>query len=164
MGIAGKDVDIRVSTVPTQFGERIVMRLLDKTATVLDLAQVGLSGHNLALVEQLIQKPNGIVLVTGPTGSGKTTTLYSALTRINTPDLNILTVEDPIEYQLSGLGQMQVNPKINFTFASGLRAILRQDPDVVMIGEQGVAATAEDVVRRIENIGLVELVNLFLGI
>lgn len=141
--IAGRDVDIRVSTVPTQFGERIVMRLLDKTATVLDLEQLGIEGRNLQIVEKLIQKPNGIILVTGPTGSGKTTTLYSCLARINTPDLNILTVEDPIEYQLQGIGQMQVNPKINFTFANGLRAILRQDPDVVMVGEIRDTETAE---------------------
>ena len=141
--IAGKDVDIRVSTIPTQFGERIVMRLLDKTATVLDFEQLGVTGRTRELVERLIQKPNGIVLVTGPTGSGKTTTLYSCLSRINTPDLNILTVEDPIEYQLAGIGQMQVAPKINFTFASGLRAILRQDPDVVMVGEIRDAETAE---------------------
>ncbi len=141
--IAGKDVDIRVSTVPTQFGERVVMRLLDKTATVLDLEQIGLRGKNLHAVEQLIKRPNGIILVTGPTGSGKTTTLYSCLSRINTPELNILTVEDPIEYQLQGIGQMQVNPKINFTFASGLRAILRQDPDVVMVGEIRDTDTAE---------------------
>lgn len=141
--IAGKDVDIRVSTVPTHFGERVVMRLLDKTATVLDLRQIGLGGSNLEIIDKLIRKPNGIVLVTGPTGSGKTTTLYSALATINTPELNILTVEDPVEYQLNGIGQMQVNPKINFTFASGLRAILRQDPDVVMVGEIRDAETAE---------------------
>lgn len=141
--IAGKDVDIRVSTIPTQFGERVVMRLLDKSATVLDLEQVGITGKTLETVERLIRKPHGIVLVTGPTGSGKTTTLYSCLTRINAPDLNILTVEDPIEYQLEGIGQMGVNPKIGFTFASGLRAILRQDPDVVMVGEIRDAETAE---------------------
>ncbi len=141
--IAGRDVDIRVSSIPTQFGERIVLRLLDKSATVLELPQVGLTGRKLSLVEKLIQKPNGILLVTGPTGSGKTTTLYSFLSKINTVDLNILTVEDPIEYQLDGIGQMQVNPKINFTFASGLRAILRQDPDVVMVGEIRDAETAE---------------------
>jgi general secretion pathway protein E len=141
--IAGREVDIRVSTVPTQFGERIVMRLLDKTATVLDLEQLGIEGDNRTAVERLIQKPNGIILVTGPTGSGKTTTLYSCLAKINTPDLNILTVEDPIEYQLQGIGQMQVNPKINFTFANGLRAILRQDPDVVMVGEIRDTETAE---------------------
>lgn len=141
--IAGRDVDIRVSTVPTQFGERVVMRLLDKSSTVLDLGQIGIRKSILEKLEKLIQKPNGILLVTGPTGSGKTTTLYAALSRINTPDLNILTVEDPIEYQLDGIGQMQVNPKIDFTFASGLRAILRQDPDVVMVGEIRDAETAE---------------------
>jgi general secretion pathway protein E len=141
--IAGRDVDIRVSTIPTQFGERIVMRLLDKTGQILGLEQVGIEGKTLQNVLKLINKPNGIVLVTGPTGSGKTTTLYACLTRINTPDLNILTVEDPIEIQLEGIGQMQVNPKINFTFASGLRAILRQDPDVVMVGEIRDTETAE---------------------
>ena len=141
--IAGRDVDIRVSTVPTQFGERVVMRLLDKTATVLDFEQLGITGRTREVVDKLITKPNGIILLTGPTGSGKTTTLYSCLTRINTSDLNILTVEDPIEYQLEGIGQMQVNPKINFTFANGLRAILRQDPDVVMVGEIRDLETAE---------------------
>lgn len=141
--IAGKEVDIRVSTVPTQFGERIVMRLLDKSGAVLDLDQLGISPKVLDAMKRLIQKPNGIILVTGPTGSGKTTTLYAGLTYINKPDLNILTVEDPIEYQLDGVGQMQVNPKIDFTFASGLRAILRQDPDVVMVGEIRDTETAE---------------------
>lgn len=141
--IAGKDVDIRVSTVPTQYGERIVMRLLDKSATLLDLSSIGLEGKNLKNIKNFIKKPNGIILVTGPTGSGKTSTLYSCLNEINTPELNILTVEDPIEYELAGIGQMQVNPKIDFTFASGLRAILRQDPDVVMVGEIRDAETAE---------------------
>ncbi|MCB0335257.1 MAG: Flp pilus assembly complex ATPase component TadA, partial [Bdellovibrionales bacterium] len=141
--IAGNEVDIRVSTVPTQFGERVVMRLLDKSANVLQLEQVGLGGRNLKVIRNLITKPNGIILVTGPTGSGKTTTLYSCLAEINNPELNILTVEDPIEYQLNGIGQMQVNPQIGFSFASGLRAILRQDPDVVMLGEIRDAETAE---------------------
>jgi general secretion pathway protein E len=141
--IAGKDVDIRVSTVPTQFGERIVMRLLDKAGAVLDIQQLGIEKNNLDMIVKLLSKPNGIILVTGPTGSGKTTTLYACLTNINKPDLNILTVEDPIEYQLDGIGQMQVNPKIDFTFASGLRAILRQDPDVVMVGEIRDTETAE---------------------
>jgi general secretion pathway protein E len=141
--IAGKEVDIRVSTVPTQFGERIVMRLLDKTGAVLDIHQLGIEKRNLDMMVKLLAKPNGIILVTGPTGSGKTTTLYACLTNINKPDLNILTVEDPIEYQLDGIGQMQVNPKIDFTFASGLRAILRQDPDVVMVGEIRDTETAE---------------------
>lgn len=141
--IAGKDVDIRVSTVPTQFGERIVLRLLDKSSTKLELVHLGMNPGNFEKISDLIKKPNGIFLVTGPTGSGKTTTLYACLAQINTPDLNILTVEDPIEYQLDGVGQMQVNPKINFTFASGLRAILRQDPDVVMVGEIRDSETAE---------------------
>lgn len=141
--IAGKDVDIRVSTVPTQFGERIVMRMLDKSSVVLDLEQLGMAPDKLKILENLITRPHGIILVTGPTGSGKTTTLYACLTRINTPKLNILTVEDPIEYQLDGVGQMQVNSKINFTFAAGLRSILRQDPDVVMVGEIRDADTAE---------------------
>lgn len=141
--IAGKDVDIRVSTIPTQFGERIVMRLLDKAGAVLDIQQLGVEKKNLENIVKLLSKPNGIILVTGPTGSGKTTTLYACLTYINKPDLNILTVEDPIEYQLDGIGQMQVNPKIDFTFASGLRAILRQDPDVVMVGEIRDTETAE---------------------
>jgi general secretion pathway protein E len=141
--IAGKDVDIRVSTVPTQFGERIVMRLLDKAGAVLDIQQLGVEKNTLDNITKLLAKPNGIILVTGPTGSGKTTTLYACLTSINKPDLNILTVEDPIEYQLDGIGQMQVNPKIDFTFASGLRAILRQDPDVVMVGEIRDTETAE---------------------
>jgi len=141
--IAGKDVDIRVSTVPTQFGERVVMRLLEKGGEVLNLEQIGMSKDTIDTLNRLIAKPNGIILVTGPTGSGKTTTLYACLARINTPELNILTVEDPVEYQLDGIGQMQVNPKINFTFASGLRSILRQDPDVVMVGEIRDAETAE---------------------
>jgi general secretion pathway protein E len=119
------------------------MRLLDKTGAVLDLEQLGIEPRNLSMLKKLLDKPNGIVLVTGPTGSGKTTTLYACLTYINKPDLNILTVEDPIEYQLDGIGQMQVNSKIDFTFASGLRAILRQDPDVVMVGEIRDAETAE---------------------
>jgi general secretion pathway protein E len=119
------------------------MRLLDKGGAVLDINQLGVEKRNLDNLLKLLSKPNGIILVTGPTGSGKTTTLYACLTNINKPDLNILTVEDPIEYQLDGIGQMQVNPKIDFTFASGLRAILRQDPDVVMVGEIRDTETAE---------------------
>jgi general secretion pathway protein E len=119
------------------------MRLLDKTGAVLDIQQLGVEKRNLDGLVKLLSKPNGIILVTGPTGSGKTTTLYACLSYINKPDLNILTVEDPIEYQLDGIGQMQVNPKIDFTFASGLRAILRQDPDVVMVGEIRDTETAE---------------------
>ena len=133
--IAGQDVDIRVSTVPTRYGERIVMRLLDKSKVLLDLNTIGLSQTNIDILQKLIRKSHGIVLVTGPTGSGKTTTLYSCLSEINSADKNILTVEDPVEYEIPGIGQMQVNPKIDFTFASGLRSILRQDPDVIMVGE-----------------------------
>lgn len=133
--IAGQDVDIRVSTVPTRYGERIVMRLLDTSQIKLDLELLGLSPKNKSWIQKIIQKSYGIILVTGPTGSGKTTTLYTALSCINSEDKNILTVEDPIEYELKGVGQMQANPKIGFTFASGLRSILRQDPDVIMVGE-----------------------------
>jgi general secretion pathway protein E len=133
--LAGKEVDIRVSTVPTAYGERVVMRLLDRSATVLKLDELGLNGHKLELVDTLIHQSHGIILVTGPTGSGKTTTLYAGLSRINSTDKNIITIEDPIEYQLHGVGQIQVNPKIDLTFANGLRSILRQDPDVIMVGE-----------------------------
>lgn len=141
--LAGKDVDIRVSTVPTSYGERVVMRLLDKTTTVLHLEQLGLVGNKHELVNKLIKQSHGIVLVTGPTGSGKTTTLYACLAKINTVDKNIITIEDPVEYQLQGIGQIQVNPKIDLTFASGLRSILRQDPDVIMVGEIRDSETAE---------------------
>lgn len=133
--IAGQDVDIRVSTVPTRYGERIVMRLLDKSKGALNLSSVGFDPTIHENIKKLIQKTYGIFLVTGPTGSGKTTTLYACLSEIHSVDKNILTIEDPIEYELAGVGQMQVNPKIDFTFASGLRSILRQDPDVIMVGE-----------------------------
>jgi len=141
--IAGKDIDIRVSVLPTAHGERVVLRLLDKSAVLLDLEQLGLGGERLEAFKSLIRRPHGILLVTGPTGSGKTTTLYAALSRINSRDVNIITVEDPIEYQLQGIGQIQVNPKIDLTFAAGLRSILRQDPDVIMVGEIRDAETAE---------------------
>jgi len=141
--IAGREVDIRVSVVPTSHGERIVMRLLDKTSTLLKLEDIGFSGDKLKTFSRLIHNPHGIILLTGPTGSGKTTTLYAALTRINSPDKNIITVEDPIEYQIKGIGQIQVNPKINLTFANGLRSIVRQDPDVIMVGEIRDLETAE---------------------
>jgi len=141
--LAGKDIDIRVSIVPTAFGERVVMRLLDKATTVLQLEELGLAGMKLDLVHKLIKQSHGILLVTGPTGSGKTTTLYAALSKINTNDKNIITIEDPVEYQLHGIGQIQVNPKIELTFASGLRSILRQDPDVIMVGEIRDLETAE---------------------
>ncbi len=133
--IAGKDIDIRLSTVPTSFGERVVMRLLDRSSILLGLDDIGFLGDKLERMERLIRRSNGIILVTGPTGSGKTTTLYAALSRINSPDKNIITIEDPVEYQLKGIGQIHVNPKIDLTFANGLRSILRQDPDVIMVGE-----------------------------
>jgi general secretion pathway protein E len=140
---AGKDVDLRVSVLPTSHGERVVLRLLEKENRLLNLSEMGFSKERLTVIHQLIQLAHGIILVTGPTGSGKTTTLYAALSHINSPDKNIITVEDPVEYQLLGIGQMQVNPKINLTFAAGLRSILRQDPDVIMIGEIRDRETAE---------------------
>ncbi|MFI3245250.1 MAG: type II secretion system ATPase GspE [Ferrimonas sp.] len=133
--IGGRAVDVRVSTMPSSRGERVVMRLLDKNQSVLNLEQLGMSGAIRERFNVLIRRPHGILLVTGPTGSGKSTTLYAGLTEINSRDRNILTVEDPIEYELEGIGQTQVNAKVDMTFARGLRAILRQDPDVVMVGE-----------------------------
>lgn len=141
--IAGRAVDVRVSTMPTSHGERVVLRLLDKQSARLDLTDLGMEEHVLALMTKLIAVPHGIILVTGPTGSGKTTTLYAALTALNNPTRNILTVEDPIEFDLPGVGQTQVNYKVDMTFAKGLRAILRQDPDVVMVGEIRDLATAQ---------------------
>jgi len=141
--IAGRAVDVRVSTMPTSHGERIVLRLLDKQSARLDLAQLGMLPHTLQLLKTILAMPHGIMLVTGPTGSGKTTTLYAALTTLNSNTRNILTVEDPIEYDLPGIGQTQVNYKVNMTFAKGLRSILRQDPDVVMVGEIRDLETAQ---------------------
>ena len=141
--VGGHAVDVRVSTMPTSHGERVVLRLLDKKSARLDLAELGMEPNTLALMKKLIAIPHGIILVTGPTGSGKTTTLYAALTALNNQTRNILTVEDPIEYDLSGIGQTQVNYKVNMTFAKGLRAILRQDPDVVMVGEIRDVDTAQ---------------------
>ena len=141
--IAGKVVDVRVSTIPTAKGERVVMRLLDKEQVLLDLIDLGFARKELDQLEHLIRRPNGIILVTGPTGSGKTTTLYGCLNTINTPEKNILTAEDPVEYELRGIGQMQVQPKIGLSFASGLRSFLRQDPDVIMVGEIRDHETAE---------------------
>ncbi len=141
--VAGREVDVRVSTMPSSNGERVVLRLLDKQAGRLDLSHLGMAPEELARLQDIIMKPHGIILVTGPTGSGKTTTLYAALTQLNDKSRNILTVEDPIEYQLEGVGQTQVNTKVDMTFARGLRAILRQDPDVVMVGEIRDLETAE---------------------
>ncbi|MEM7610031.1 MAG: GspE/PulE family protein, partial [Myxococcota bacterium] len=133
--IKGKIIDVRVSTIPTAKGERVVMRILDKANVMLDLTDLGFAKRDLDVLEHTIHRPNGIMLVTGPTGSGKTTTLYASLNRINTPDKNILTAEDPVEYELAGIGQLHVKPKIGLNFAKALRAFLRQDPDVVMVGE-----------------------------
>ena len=133
--VAGRPVDVRVSTLPSGHGERVVLRLLDKQAGRLDLEHLGMAAESREELDRLIHHPHGIILVTGPTGSGKTTTLYAALTRLNDKSRNIMTVEDPIEYYLDGIGQTQVNTKVEMTFARGLRAILRQDPDVVMVGE-----------------------------
>jgi general secretion pathway protein E len=138
---------VRVSTTPTGHGERAVLRLLDKEAGRLDLQHLGMSADVLPKFDKLISQPHGIVLVTGPTGSGKSTTLYAALSRLNTPTSNILTVEDPIEYELGGIGQTQVNPRIDMTVAKALRAILRQDPDIIMIGEIRDLETAQIAVQ-----------------
>ncbi|MDY6840117.1 MAG: type II secretion system ATPase GspE, partial [Pseudomonadota bacterium] len=145
--VAGREVDIRVSTMPSSSGERVVLRLLDKQAGAIRLESLGMAGRDLKVLRKLIYRPYGILLVTGPTGSGKSTTLYASLQEINDRSRNILTVEDPIEYNLPGIGQTQVNTKVDMTFARGLRAILRQDPDVVMIGEIRDLETAEIAVQ-----------------
>jgi general secretion pathway protein E len=145
--IAGRAVDVRVSTIPSGHGERVVLRILDKQAGRLDLASLGMDARTRGMVDEMIHKPHGIILVTGPTGSGKTTTLYAALDRLNDNTRNIMTVEDPIEYYIDGIGQTQVNTKVEMTFARGLRAILRQDPDVVMVGEIRDLETAQIAVQ-----------------
>jgi len=145
--IAGKDIDIRLSTLPTSHGERIVMRLLDRENILLSVEDLGFDPAQYQKFEDMIHRTHGIILVTGPTGSGKTTTLYAALNRINTPEKNIVTIEDPVEYQIQGISQIHVNPKINLTFANGLRSIVRQDPDVILVGEIRDAETAEIAVQ-----------------
>ena len=141
--IAAEDIDLRISTLPTVFGEKVAIRLLKKTGGIPGLAELGLRGPALKNLEANILRPHGIILITGPTGSGKTTTLYSILSKINTPRVNILTLEDPVEYQISGVNQVQVNPQAGLTFASGLRAFLRQDPNVIMVGEVRDKETTE---------------------
>ena len=141
--VRNREIDIRVSVVPTAFGERLVLRLLDKSGALFQLEEIGLSRDLLPTYGRLIHRSNGIILVTGPTGSGKSTTLYASLQRINSSELNIITIEDPIEYQIQGVGQIHVNPRIDLTFANGLRSILRQDPDVIMVGEIRDRETAE---------------------
>lgn len=143
----GRKVDIRVSTVPTLYGESVVMRILDKSALPLDLVTLGMNADMRARVDRLIEKPHGMVLVTGPTGSGKTTTLYAALSKLYDPRKKIITIEDPVEYELTGINQMPVNPKRGLTFATGLRAILRQDPDVIFVGEVRDTETADIAIR-----------------
>src|SRR5216683_1944494 len=145
--LAGRSVDVRVSILPTAHGERVVLRLLDKQAGRLDLTSLGMADTTLAALRDLVRQPHGIILVTGPTGSGKSTTLYAALSQLDAKSSNIVTVEDPIEYDLDGVGQTQVNPRIELTFARALRAILRQDPDVVMIGEIRDLETAQIAVQ-----------------
>jgi general secretion pathway protein E len=141
--VANKSIDIRVSVLPVSFGERIVMRLLDKSRSFAGIKELGLSERDYKVLERSIERPNGIIYVTGPTGSGKTTTLYSILNKLNQPEVNIITVEDPVEYQMAGIGQVQVREKIGLTFAAALRSILRQDPDIVMIGETRDQETAQ---------------------
>jgi len=141
--VGGQDVDLRVSVIPTVFGERVVLRLLNRKQGLIGLSEMGLDEDDRASFENLLSRTSGIILVTGPTGSGKTTTLYAALNRIYTEEKNVVTIEDPVEYQLNGIGQIHVNPKIGLTFASGLRSILRQDPDIIMVGEIRDYETAE---------------------
>jgi len=145
--IGNQEIDVRVSTIPTAHGERVVMRLLNKSGSLLNLPDLGLKSDRLALLDSLIKSPNGIILVTGPTGSGKTTTLYAILSELNKPDINIITIENPVEYQIKGISQIQVNPKIDLTFAKGLRSIVRQDPDVILIGEIRDKDTADSAVQ-----------------
>jgi general secretion pathway protein E len=145
--IGDQDIDVRVSTIPTAFGERLVLRLLNKSGSLLELMDLGLTPGRLKLLRKLVSSPNGIILNTGPTGSGKTTTLYAILSSINEPNINIITIEDPIEYQIKGISQIQVNPKIELTFARGLRSIVRQDPDVILVGEIRDKETAEIAVQ-----------------
>lgn len=147
LAMGAKALDVRVSTLPTRGGERVVLRILDKEQGTLSLEQLGMSAPTLASLRKALQVPNGVILVTGPTGSGKTTTLYSALTALNDGERNILTVEDPVEYAVEGVGQTQVNARVGMSFAAGLRAILRQDPDIVMVGEIRDAETAQIAVQ-----------------
>ncbi len=141
--IGGKDLDVRVSVLPTVFGERVVLRLLDKSGFLLTLEDIGLSEENLEKLKRLLKKPYGMVIVTGPTGAGKSTTLYASLLYIKDPRKNIITIEDPVEYQIKGINQIQVNPKVGLTFANGLRSILRQDPDIILVGEIRDTETAD---------------------
>jgi general secretion pathway protein E len=143
----GKELDLRVSTIPTMYGESVVIRLLDKENTVLDFVALGFEGRHLELFLEVLAQPHGIILITGPTGSGKSTTMYAALKQLNTTARKIITVEDPVEYQMEGINQIQAKPQIGLTFASALRSIVRQDPDVIMIGEMRDLETARIAVQ-----------------
>jgi general secretion pathway protein E len=145
--IGGKEIDFRISTIPTLFGESVVMRILDRETLVLDMRQLGFPDHLLTRYLKLVAQPHGMILVTGPTGSGKTSTLYATLSMINSPENKIITLEDPVEYQLKGINQIQVAPKIGLTFAGGLRSIVRQDPDIILVGEIRDRETAETAVQ-----------------
>jgi len=142
-----KEIDFRVSILPIVFGEKVVLRILDKSSLTLDLGKLGFGERELEIFTESISKPHGMILLTGPTGSGKTTTLYSALSKINAPTKNIITVEDPVEYQLKGINQVQARSDIGLTFASGLRSILRQDPDIIMVGEIRDLETADIAIK-----------------
>jgi len=142
-------IDLRVSTLPTNFGESIVLRILDKGALKLEFQALGFTPNNQTRIESLIQRPHGIILVTGPTGSGKTTTLYTALRHVNAKEKSVFTLEDPIEYQMPLIGQTQVNPEIGMTFVAGLRALLRQEPDVILVGEIRDQETADLAMRAV---------------
>lgn len=146
--VGNDEVDLRVSTLPTVNGEKVVMRLLKKTGGIPDLLALGLRGPQLKDVEESITKPYGIILVTGPTGSGKTTTLYSILSRLNKPSVNIMTLEDPVEYQIQGINQVQINPQAGLTFAAGLRSFLRQDPNIILVGEIRDKETTQLAIQR----------------
>ena len=145
--LGGRALDLRVSTLPSRYGERVVMRILDRAAAQYSISDLGMDDQNKNRLERLLHNPNGIILVTGPTGSGKTTTLYASLSKLNDKSRNILTVEDPVEYAIDGIGQTQVNNKVGMTFAAGLKAMLRQDPDVVMVGEIRDKETADIAVQ-----------------
>jgi len=147
LSLGGHEIDIRVSTIPSQYGERVVLRLLDRTTAQFDLTRLGMSGRDLTATRRLLEKPGGMILVTGPTGSGKTTTLYSAISYLNSRERNIMTIEDPVEYAFDGIGQMQVNLQKQLTFAEGVRVLMRQDPDVILIGEIRDPETAAAAIR-----------------
>ncbi|MGC8776269.1 MAG: GspE/PulE family protein, partial [Minisyncoccia bacterium] len=143
INLGGKEIEMRVSIIPSEFGETIVMRILDPEAILVDFDKLGIRPDDLKILERNIKKPNGLILNTGPTGSGKTTTLYTILRKINDPEIKIITIEDPIEYKIEGIEQTQVNPDVNYTFASGLRAVVRQDPDIILVGEIRDKETAD---------------------